>query len=261
MFRAIKSLGALAFLTVGLMAQSGVTPYANISNNVVLTGTFPVPGAYNIGQAFHIITLIPRDITAASCSGAGGWIGTLRLEGSFDNASWGQIGTAITSANTINVPSSAAAQGSYAYLRLNYLSGNFAQCKIDIWYSGNLYGTPVVLPPFQTLSFNPNVNTEQILLSCNRSKASIYSLTLVNDNAANGFTFRTKQGATCLGGSIINQLILPDTFPANGEFILPLGTLPYTQATADGASTTVSCFTIQATNATLYHVMSVGRCE
>lgn len=250
----------IPFLGIGQQYNPSTPSYVVPNGPLITTGVRIIPSAYNIGQQLHQLAVIARDITAASCSGAGGWAGSIRLEGSFDNTTWGQMGPAVTQATTINIPSLSSIQGQFPFLRLNYIAGNNGQCAVDIWYTGTLSGTPQVLPDLRYTSFNNSVNTEQVLVSCVKARAVVYSLSLVNGSVANGFVFNVKTGASPGAGSIVDAFNIPVTFAANQEYILPLGGGgPYFKAPQNDVDSTF--FTVTATNATNFSVRATYRCE
>ena len=102
-------------------------------NSVVMRG-----GSVN---QFHQLTVVPYNITGNSCEAGGDWQGEAILQASLDNVTWFQLGFSLTRATT-GTGTFTSAAGSFAYIRIRYVSGNTGVCSLSVWYSGTATGYP-----------------------------------------------------------------------------------------------------------------------
>jgi hypothetical protein len=132
-----KWLVAWAFLPAALAQQSN-TVYTTIGTDVITLGVL-AQKPRQIGQSFHLLTVAAANVSGCT-TGVNGWVGEIQLEGSFNNSIWLPLGNGISQLD-VNTQKYATASGSFPYLRVNYISGNVAACKLNIWYSGNITGS------------------------------------------------------------------------------------------------------------------------
>jgi hypothetical protein len=146
-------------LTFGQIYEQGVSQTGVCSFGAcpgVVTGVSPPMRSASLNQ-FHQLTMIPYNVTGSSC--AGGFTGVIRLEASTDLVTWFPLGLNITAA-AVNTGTYTSAAGSFAYVRINYVSGNTSSCLVSAWYSGTTTGypsfnTPVVPTPPVPIAGNP----------------------------------------------------------------------------------------------------------
>ena len=119
--------------------QQGNTVYTQIATSSVTTGV-QTTKPRSIGQSFHLLGVTAKNIGGGCDAALNQWRGVVRLQGSFDNSNWQNIGTAIYSL-LVDTPQYVTAAGSFPYLRVNYISGNTATCALNIGYSGNITGS------------------------------------------------------------------------------------------------------------------------
>lgn len=134
----------LLMICLGLSGQQQNTIYKVLGTNVVTTGV--VSTIPNIGQGFHQLSVTPKNITANSCDGSGGWGGNVVLQGSYTGSDWVTIGFPIVKYSIIDpAPANRSmvitGQGPYSYLRVNYISGSTSTCGLNFAYSANIFGS------------------------------------------------------------------------------------------------------------------------
>lgn len=122
----------------------------------VVTGVSPPMRSASLNQ-FHQLSVIPYNVSGSSCSG--GFLGVIRLEASTDLVTWTQFGLSITIA-PLGQATYTSTAGSFAYVRINYVSGNTSSCLLSAWYSGTSTGypsfnTPVTPTPPVPIAGNP----------------------------------------------------------------------------------------------------------
>lgn len=193
-----KWLVAWALLPIAVVAQGSNTVYTTIGTNVVTTGVL-AQKPRQIGQSFHLLQVSAATVSVGSCTtGVSGWVGNIQLEGSFDNSVWLVIGSSINQID-VNTQKYITASGSFPYLRVNYTAGNTANCKVSIYYSGNITGSltsntvSAVNDGFQYVSASGNgfgaLTAAQTGISCGaNTRMAIYGIAITNGSAARATT-------------------------------------------------------------------------
>lgn len=188
-----KFLVSWAFCPILLLGQSSNTVYTTIGTNVVTTGVL-AQKPRQIGQSFHLLQVSAATVSVGSCTtGVSGWNGNIQLEGSFDNSTWLSIGASINQID-VNTQKYITASGSFPYLRVNYTAGNTANCKVNVYYSGNITGSltsntiPAVNDGFQYVSVSGNgfgaLTAAQTGISCQaNTRMALYSIAITNGKA------------------------------------------------------------------------------
>lgn len=262
-------LMAWAFSYALAFGQGSDTVYTAIASNTTTTGV-QTQKPRQIGQSFHLLQVIADNVSASTCTGAGGWYGNIRLEGSFDNSYWQQIGQAITHIATVQIPNYITASGSFPYLRVNYQFGNTTNCKVTINYSGNTVGslTSNTIPAvndgyvyFYGLIIGPDTVGAMNMACDVGSRLTIYALQVMNAQGATStpgdyiYVINSGSPGTPLWQYFIGGL-------ANGTSIsLPNGPRPYFMQATANSSTTNSALLYNVAAASRYVFSGVGRCE
>lgn len=187
-------LGLVALLGLAIVplahCQQGNTVYTTIGTNVVTTGVL-TQKPRQIGQSFHLLQVSAATVGVGTCGvGLLGWLGNIQLEGSFDNSTWLPIGASINQLD-VNTQKYITASGSFPYLRVNYSAGNVTDCKLNIYYSGNITGSltsntiPAVNDNFQYVSVTGQgfgaLTAAQTGIACSpNTRMAIYGLSVIN---------------------------------------------------------------------------------
>jgi len=264
-----KFLVSWAFCPILLLGQSSNTVYTTIGTNVVTTGVL-AQKPRQIGQSFHLLQVSAATVSVGSCTtGLSGWNGNIQLEGSFDNSTWLTIGASINQID-VNTQKYVTASGSFPYLRVNYTAGNIANCKVSIYYSGNVTGSlttntvSAVNDGFQYGSVSGNgfgaLTAVGAGISCGpNTRMAIYGIAITNGSAARATTTARVYVVNTTTSVAIYSIFLFGLGPgqvlslSNGPRPIYLQTTPSTtdshdlvfdQAAGDGLN-----------------IVAVGRCE
>lgn len=264
-----KWLGVFALMPIGACAQSSNTVYTTIGTNVVNTGVL-AQTPRQIGQSFHLLEVAAATVSPGSCTtGVAGWNGNIQLEGSFDNSNWLSIGANVNQVN-VNTQKYVTASGSFPYLRVNYKSGNTANCKVSIFYSGNITGSltsnsiPAVNDGFQYVSVSGNgfgaLTAAGTGITCGaNTRMALYSIAITNGKAT-AATTTAKVYIVNTTTSVALYNIFLFGLGAGQVLSLSNGPRPIFLQTTPSATDSYDLVFDQAAGDGL-NIIAVGRCE
>lgn len=249
--------------------QQSNTVYTTIGTNVVTTGIL-AQKPRQIGQSFHLLQVSAATVGVGTCGvGASGWIGDVHMEGSFDNTNWLTIGGTVYNLD-VNTQKYITASGSFPYLRINYAYGNTTNCKISIYYSGNVTGSlstntiPAVndgFVYFHGLIIGPDT-VAPMNMSCDPgTRLAVYSLYLMNVQGATStitdyiYAYNSAAPGTPFWQMNIGGLI------TGTPLVLPNGPRPYVLQSTPNSTITTSTLQANIAAASRYVFTGVGRCE
>lgn len=257
---------AFCLLTFG---QGSNTVYTTIASNLVTTGVI-AQQPRQIGQSFHLLTVAASTVSVGSCTtGLSGWVGNIQLEGSFNNSDWLPIGPAVNQID-VNTQKYVTASGSFPYLRVNYKSGNTANCKVSIFYSGNVTGSlatntvSAVNDGFQYVSVTGNgfgaLTAAGTGITCSaNTRMALYSIAITNGKATAATTTAKVYIKNTTTNVAIYNIFLFGLGPGQ---VLSMSNGPrpiFLQATASPTDSFDLVFDQAAGDG--LNIMAVGRCE
>lgn len=247
-------------------AQQSATVYTQIATSSVTTGV-QATKPRSIGQSFHLLGITAKNIGGGCDAALNQWRGVVRLQGSFDNSNWQNIGTAIYSL-LVDSPQYVTAAGSFPYLRVNYISGNTAVCALNIGYSGNITGslsnntiTPINdgFTYFSTSSAATGAVTGLAISSTCPigTRYTLYSLSVMNAKAVASSSTATLRFSQDAGATTFYSFPL-EGLAAGASYTVGSGQRPiYQSAVATG----IVDFLLNQAAADGFNITGVFRCE
>lgn len=213
---------------IGPSLVNAQAPGANVVYQQILTGanTGPSNNVRNIGQSMHSVTVQFVNATAHTCSNP---TLTLGFENSSDSAHYSPLGSVVIvkgNSDLALTPVHLVAYGAYPYIRVNYISGDTTNCRINAFYTGTIY--PIGVNGANTYPNSSYVTQASTSLAGSRTAVIIprmtgyrfvlYGITLESNSTLATYTLTEDSSVTpgtcgTPSGTISNIMIVTTTTP------------------------------------------------
>lgn len=222
--------------------------------NAVTTATASTP-LRNVGQVQHAVWV---KATVCSLSGSS-LIFPIMVQGSYDNATWFNIGSASSNLLPTAQTGLLFATGAYPYIRVNYYQ-TVAGCTVTAWYTGNISSFETLTQSSLYTTFTGAVSdataTIGVVAAPPGVRFVVYGMVLYATTNTNKITVNSKPTSCANPSSTVFLTSVPIT--STGEpFVLGNGGAPW-YSTVPGE---ILCLSVDATGVGAWWYSVIGRYE